>query len=61
MFRQLYMLYGLLVLATVGFAQYRGWSLDTMTQLKNVPRSVRDNPGSYRSVYSGYHHYTGGK
>lgn len=61
MFRQLYMLYGLLVLATVGYAQYRGWSLDTMTQLKNVPRSVRDNPGSYRSVYSGYHHYTGGK
>jgi hypothetical protein len=61
MFRQLYMLYGLLVLATVGYAQYRGWSMDTMTQLKNVPRSVRDNPGSYRSVYSGYHHYTGGK
>ena len=55
------MLYGLLVLATVGYAQYRGWSLDTMTQLKNVPRSVRDNPGSYRSVYSGYRHYTGGK
>jgi hypothetical protein len=55
------MLYGLLILATVGYAQYRGWSLDTMNQLKNVPKSVRDNPGSYRSVYSGYHHYTGGK
>jgi len=26
-----------------------------------VPRSIRDNPGSYRSVYGYYHHYTGGK
>jgi hypothetical protein len=26
-----------------------------------VPRSIRDNPGSYRSIYSSYHHYTGGK
>jgi hypothetical protein len=29
--------------------------------MKNVPKSVRDNPGSYRSVYGFYHHYTGGK
>ena len=53
--------YGMLVLGTVAFAQYRGWSMESMNQLKNVPKSVRDNPGSYRSVYSGYHHYTGGK
>ena len=61
MFRKLYLLYGFLVVGSVGLAEYRGWSLDSMNQLKNVPRSVRDNPGSYRSVYSGYHHYTGGK
>jgi hypothetical protein len=61
MFRKIYLVYGLLVLGTLGVAQYRGWSLDSMTQLKNVPKSVRDNPGSYRSVYSSYHHYTGGK
>jgi hypothetical protein len=61
MFRKLYLVYGLLVVGSVGLAEYRGWSLDSMNQLKNVPRSVRDNPGSYRSVYSGYHHYTGGK
>jgi hypothetical protein len=61
MFRAFYVLYGLLVLASVTFAEYRGWSLDKMNTLKNVPKSVRDNPGSYRSVYSGYHHYTGGK
>lgn len=61
MLRILYVLYGFLVLGTVGAAEFRGWSLDSMNQLKNVPKSVRDNPGSYRSIYSGYHHYTGGK
>ena len=61
MFRKLYLLYGMLVLGTTGLAQYRGWSTDSMNQLKNVPKSVRDNPGSYRSVYGYYHHYTGGK
>jgi len=61
MFRKLYLAYGLLVLGTTGAAQYRGWSTDSMNQLKNVPKSVRDNPGSYRSVYGFYHHYTGGK
>jgi hypothetical protein len=61
MFRKLYLMYGMLVLGTVGYSEYRGLSLDNMNQVKNVPRSVRDNPGSYRSVYSSYHHYTGGK
>ena len=61
MFKKLYLIYGILVLGGVAFAEYRGMSLDTMNQLKNVPKSVRDNPGSYRSVYSSYHHYTGGK
>jgi hypothetical protein len=58
---RMYLAYGLFVLAATAFAQYRGWSLDTVNEVKNVPRSVRDNPGSYRSVYSSYHHYTGGK
>ena len=61
MFRKLYLAYGLLVLGGTSFAQYHGWSLDRISQLKNVSKSVRDNPGSYRSVYGFYHHYTGGK
>jgi hypothetical protein len=61
MIRNLYILYGVFVLGTLGMAEYRGWSLDSIDEVKNVPRSVRDNPGSYRSVYSSYHHYTGGK
>lgn len=61
MLRKLYLVYGLAVLGSTGYAQHSGWSLDRISQLKNVPKSVRDNPGSYRSIYSGYHHYTGGK
>jgi len=61
MIRNLYILYGVFVLGTLGIAEYRGWSLDSVDEVKNVPRSVRDNPGSYRSVYGYYHHYTGGK
>ena len=61
MFRKLYLAYGFLVLGSAGYAQYHGWSLDSISQLKNVPKSVRDNPGSYRSVYGFYHHFTGGK
>jgi hypothetical protein len=61
MTRIFFLLYGLIVLTVVSFAEYRGWSLNRVDQVLNVPRSVRDNPGSYRSVYSSYHHYTGGK
>ncbi len=61
MIRVLYLIYGIAVLAGLGVAQYQGWSLASVNEVKNVPRSVRDNPGSYRSVYGSYHHYTGGK
>ena len=61
MLAKLYLLYGVMVLSGIGVAQYRGYSLDRISQIKNVPRSIRDNPGAYRSIYSSYHHYTGGK
>ena len=61
MIRNFFLAYGVLVLALVSFAEYRGWSLNRIDEVRNVPKSVRDNPGSYRSVYSSYHHYTGGK
>ena len=59
--RTLYAVYGAVVLLGLSVAQYQGWSLASVNQMKNVPRSVRDNPGSYRSVYRFYPHYTGGK
>jgi hypothetical protein len=58
---RLYMLYGVIVLGLLVAGEYRGFSFSRVSELKNVPRSVRDNPGSYRSVYGSYHHYTGGK
>jgi hypothetical protein len=61
MTRVFFFVYGLIVLTLVSFAEYRGWSLNRVDEVLNVPKSVRDNPGSYRSVYSSYHHYTGGK
>jgi hypothetical protein len=61
MIKNFYLAYGVLILGTLAMAEYRGWSLTSVNEVKNVPRSVRDNPGSYRSVYSSYHHYTGGK
>ncbi len=57
----LYTLYLMLLLGLTAAAQFRGYSLDKVNEVKNIPRSVRDNPGSYRSHYAIYTHYTGGK
>jgi hypothetical protein len=56
-----YLVYGAVVLSLLAAGEFRGYSFNSVNEVKNVPRSVRDNPGSYRSVYSSYHHYTGGK
>ena len=58
---RLYLAYGILVLLAVGAGAFYGWSPASVNEVKNVPRSIRDNPGSYRAIYSSYHHYTGGK
>jgi hypothetical protein len=54
-----YLAYGVLLL--VGVAEYRGWSPASVNQVKNVPRTVRDNPGAYRSHYAFLPRYIGGK
>jgi hypothetical protein len=59
--RRVYMMYGLMVLGAFATSEYRGWSMMSVNQLKNVPKSIRDNPGAYRSHYAYYHHYSGGK
>ena len=59
--RLLYLIFGLLLLGSAGYADYRGMSLLRATELKNVPRSIRDNPGAYRSLYRGSNRYFGGK
>jgi hypothetical protein len=57
----LYLLYGLVLLGLVGLAEYRGWSLTSVNEVKNVPKSVRDNPGAYRSHYMFFPRHIGGK
>ena len=56
-----YLVFGLLVLAGLATAEYRGWTLRRPTVVKNVPKSVRDNPGAYRSHYAGSGRYLRGK
>ncbi len=56
-----YAVYALLLLAVVALAEYRGWSFLSVNEVKNVPKSVRDNPGAYRSHYAYYARYIGGK
>jgi hypothetical protein len=57
----LYAIYGMMLLGGLTWAEYRGWSLSRVNQLKNVPKTVRDNPGAYRSHYGYYPRYVGGK
>jgi hypothetical protein len=62
MFRPLvYFVLGLTLLGTVGVAEHRGWALLGATRVQNVPRSLRDNPGAYRSHYRSSPRYFGGK
>ncbi|MCC7235872.1 MAG: hypothetical protein IT163_11250 [Bryobacterales bacterium] len=56
-----YLLYGLLLVGGAGYYNFRGLSLSDINEVRNVPKSVRDNPGSYRSHYGGSPRYFGGK
>jgi hypothetical protein len=59
----IYLVFGALLVASAAFADWRGMSLTRAREVKNVPRSVRDNPGSYRPtyIYTGSGRYPRGK
>jgi hypothetical protein len=57
----LYKAYGAIVLAMVGFAQWSGFSPTGVNEVKNIPKSVRENPGVYRSHYGWLPRWFGGK
>ena len=48
----IYLFFGLLLIAGAAAAEWRGWSFTRTTEVKDVPRTVRDNPGSYRPHYT---------
>jgi hypothetical protein len=51
------------MLGGLGYTAYRGMPFlgANVNELRNVPKTVRDNPGAYRSAYGGYPRYVGGK
>lgn len=55
-----YGVFAAVVLALLTWIHFTGWSPANVTEEKGVPKSVRDNPGSYRSAY-GARSYTGAK
>ena len=59
--RILYLVAGLALLGATGMADARGWLTPRPSTISNVPRSIRDNPGAYRSLYNGSPRYFGGK
>ncbi|NNF13272.1 MAG: hypothetical protein HKN72_08620 [Gemmatimonadetes bacterium] len=57
-----YLIMSLLAMATLGFAEYRGWTPSSVTPAAEpLPQSVRDNPGAYRAHYVRTSRYVGGK
>jgi hypothetical protein len=56
-----YLTYSLMLLTGLTVAEYRGWTMSGVNEVKNVPKTVRDNPGAYRSHYGFYPRYVGGK
>lgn len=59
--RMIYLIFGLMLAAGASYADYRGMSFLRPTEIKNVPKSIRDNPGAYRSLYRGSSRSFGGK
>lgn len=57
----IYLLYGIALLSTLAVAEYRGWSFTSVNEIQNVPKTIRDNPGSYRAHYGYLPRYFGGK
>jgi hypothetical protein len=52
----IYFALGVLLLLSVAAVEWTGWTPNRPTEVQDVPRTVRDNPGSYRPhyIYRGY-------
>ncbi len=57
----IYLVFGLLASGAALSADRSGWFARSPDVLSNVPRSIRDNPGAYRSLYNGSPRLFGGK
>jgi len=61
MMSKFYLLYSSLVAGGLFYSGLTGWSFGSYDEVKGVPKSVRDNPGAYRSHYASSARYFGGK
>lgn len=57
----IYLVFGLMASAGALSADRAGWLTRRPDVLRDVPRSIRDNPGAYRSLYNGSPRFFGGK
>lgn len=57
----IYLLLGLGLLGSAATADLRGWLASRPVTVRDVPRSIRDNPGAYRALYVGSPRLFGGK
>jgi len=56
-----YLIYSMMMLTAATWAEFRGYTMSSVNQTKVAPKTVRDNPGAYRSHYAFYPRYVGGK
>ena len=49
--RLIYLILGAIVIVTTAAVEWRGWGPTSVSEVKDVPRTVRSNPGSYRPHY----------
>lgn len=52
---KIYPVFGALVLGWLGYAVWFGFALGSVDEVRDVPKTVRDNPGVYRAHYRSYH------
>ena len=60
MLRKVYLLFATLLIAGYALAEVRGWEL-TSAHRDQIPMSVRNSPGGYRSYHFWHSGYHGGK
>jgi hypothetical protein len=59
--QKLYDVYGVGIVLFLLYVQMFGYSFADVDEVPKVPRTVRDNPGAYRSHYHSHVRYSGGK
>lgn len=53
-----YSIFGGAVTAFLAYALWTGWCWASVDEVKDVPKTVRQNPGSYRDHYRTYYRRT---